>query len=253
MRPFPRSASDGGAGSCDDACVQRLLPAPSRPLTDEELVEAYEFPLSRPCLRASFVMSLDGAVAGGDGNSRSIASASDRRVFSHVRLRADVVLVGAGTVRADRYGPSRLPIAIVTGGLDLAPDLPLFAEAKATTPRTLVFTSAQAAPSAPAWLHEHADVIACGDETVDLSGVIGELGRRGLGRIHCEGGPALLSALTALDLVDELLVSVSPLIVGAPPSEHLVSVPGGLLGSRQWRAVHVLAEDGTVFLRLRRS
>jgi riboflavin biosynthesis pyrimidine reductase len=248
-----RSAPDGGAHSCDDACVQRLLPGPVEDVTDEQLVEAYEFPVDRPWVRGSLVVSLDGAVAGADGSSRSIASPSDRRVFSVLRLRADVVLVGAGTLRADRYGPSRLPIAVVTRRMDLSPELPLFAESSQSSPRNIVFTTTYAAALAPAWLVERAEVIACGTDSVDLAGVVADLHRRGLGRVHCEGGPSLLSSLVVSNLVDELLITVTPMIVGAPPEQHLLNIPSGLLESARWSPAHILSEDGTVFLRLRRS
>ena len=232
--------------------MQRLLPEPASELTDEEFREAYEFPADRPWVRASFVVSLDGATVGPDGSSRSIASASDQRVFSMLRLRGDVVLVGAGTLRDEGYGPSRRPTAVVTRSLSLSPDLPLFADGTASTPRTLIFSTDTAAHHAPAWLRECADIVPCGSPEVDLRVVIAELANRGFGRIHCEGGPTLLRDLAVAGLVDELAVSVSPLIVGAPSSHHLVDLPSGFVDPSRWRVTQVLEEDGTVFLLLRR-
>jgi riboflavin biosynthesis pyrimidine reductase len=238
---------------CDDAGVQRLLPTPAATVTDQEFRDAYGFPADRPWLRGSMVVSLDGATRGADGSSRSIASAADRRAFSMLRLRGDVVLVGAGTLRSERYRPSRLPIAIVTRRMDLAPDLPIFAEETPTTPRTIIFTTEDAEQRAPRWLREHADVVACGTADVDLDRVVSELEGRGLGRIHCEGGPTLLSSLSSADLVDEFLITVSPMIVGASSDQHLLFTSGGVMNGRRWRMMHLFAEDGTVFVRVGRS
>jgi len=250
VRICPRAPA-GGQRSCDDAGVHRVLPGRFIEMTDDDIAVAYEYPASIPWVRGSMVMSLDGTTTGPDGSSRSIASPVDRRLFSKLRLRADVVLVGAGTLRDERYPPSLLPIAIVTESLRLRRDLPVFAERQPRSPRTLVYTTAGAAAAAPAWLHEHADINGCGESRVDLRQVVAELTDRSLGHVHCEGGPRLLSSLLAADLVDELLVTVSPVIVGATGDQHLADVLGGL--ESRWRFTDVFAEDGTVFLRARRS
>jgi riboflavin-specific deaminase-like protein len=232
--------------------VQRLVPEPRAELSDEDFCAAYEFPIERPWIRASLLVSLDGATSGGDGSSRSIASPSDRRVFSMLRLRSDVVLVGAGTVRSEHYGPSRRTVAVVTRRLDLSSELPLFSEADPAGPRTIVFTTDAAAESAPHWLRDAADIVACGPDDVDLPAVVAELHRRDLGRIHCEGGPALVSALVGASLVDEFALTISPVIMGADSTGHLVSRPTVPPATARWHHVHVFEEDGTVFLRLRR-
>jgi riboflavin biosynthesis pyrimidine reductase len=235
--------------ACNDQPVQRLLPSPG-PVSDDEFVAAYEFPARRPCVRASMVTTLDGATRGPDGGSRSISSEADARIFSFLRRAADVILVGAGTMRAERYQPSRYPIAIVTRSGHLPASLPIFADRTAQTPSTLILTTVTA--KTPDWMRAVCDVVPCGENDVDLPTAIAALADRGLGRIHCEGGPGLLGDLAHLDLIDELALSISPLLLGAPGKEHLLSVPGGLVPPGRWRLLHVMEEDGTTFLRLGR-
>lgn len=232
--------------------MRRLLPEPLADLSDEDLRRAYDFPDARPWVRGSMVSTLDGVMRGPDGSSRSIASAADRRVFSLLRMTADVVLVGAGTVRAERYGPSRRPIAIVSGRLDLNPAMPLFSERTASTPRTIILTTAGAAAHPPEGLERLADIVCCGDNTVDLAVAIGELHARGLGRIHCEGGPTLLGSLAAADLIDEVLLTLTPALMGGGDADHILTVDGGLHPALHLRTRQVLEEDGTVFLRVSR-
>lgn len=217
------------------------------PLDDDAIRVIYDFPSQRPWVRASMVTTLDGVIRGADGDSRSIASAADRRVFSLLRLRADVVLVGAGTLRSVDYPPSRLPIAIVSRSLDLSPALRLFTAATPTSPRPIVYTSEASLVDADDALMLRADVVALGRTQVDLRGVVSDLATRELGRIHCEGGPQLLSGLVEAGLVDELLLTVTPRLRGGDDSDHLLHVGGGL--SERLHFVSALEEDGSVFLR----
>lgn len=221
----------------------------STPLDDEQIRAAYEFPDARPWVRASMVATLDGVVRGRDGDSRSIASAADRRVFSMLRLRADVVLVGAGTLRSVDYPPSRLPIAVVSNSLDLPPSLRLFADAGPDSPRTIVYTTAKAADRSDRSLAERVDVVATGEADVDLHGVVHDLAARGLGRVHCEGGPRLLSALADAQLIDEILLTVTPRLHGG--EDHVLSVAGGL--DQRYRIASLIEEDGSVFIRAIRT
>lgn len=193
------------------------------------------------------VATLDGAVTGPDGTSRSIASATDARVFSLLRADADVVLVGAGTLRDEDYRPSRLPLAVVSRSGDLPRTLRLFRERTEDTPRSLLLTTQPGAVAAQAAIGDLIDVVECGVDDVDLDRVKNVLVERGLVRIHCEGGPSLLSDLAAAHLLDELVLSVVPTLLGAEPQRHIVSVPGGL--DQRLRLTQVLEEDGTILLR----
>ena len=112
--------------------MRRVLPAPTADgladdLTEEELRACYAFPAERPWVRANMVGTLDGVMRGRDGRSTSISSAADRRVFSIARLAADVVLVGAGTLRAEPLGFPRVsPVSVDPGGSDCqrGPEIP---------------------------------------------------------------------------------------------------------------------------------
>lgn len=237
--------------------MRRLSPEPETEVTDDDLPSAFDFPVAGAWpgdtwVRGSMVSTLDGVMRGADGTSRSIASSADQRVFSRLRLGADVVLVGAGTLRDEDYHPSRLPIAIVTASLRLPLTLRLFALRTPDTPRPLVLTTESSRDAAPAELLELADVIACGVESVDLGAAVGALAACGLRRIHCEGGPRLLGDLAAAGLLDELLLTLTPVLHGGPASEHIMSVDGGLSPALRMETVQVLEEDGSVFLRARR-
>lgn len=226
-----------------------IWPEPTSEFSDEAFRAAYAFPARQPWVRGSMVSTLDGAMRGADGLSGSISSAADRRVFSWLREAADVLLVGAGSIRDEGYRPSRTPMAVVTASLDLPPDLPLFAQRTADTPRTIVLTTARAADRCPAYLREHADVVACGDEAVDLAAAVDELKGRGLGHVHCEGGPRLLGSLASAGVLDEVLLTVTPLLHGGGRDDRILAVRGGLQPPQRLRIAQILEEDGSLFLR----
>jgi riboflavin biosynthesis pyrimidine reductase len=193
------------------------------------------------------VMSLDGSIAGADGVSKSISSPADRALFGQLRRAAEVILVGASTVRTENYRPAPMPIAIVSNTLNLPAGLALFAEASGQTPTSRVLTSPVAIDSAPSDLAGRIELIPCGAKKVDPRAAIDALATRGLMRIHCEGGPTLLTALLEANALDELLLTVSPIFVGS--AERLLSpsqFPGLTLQPQQ-----VLTSDGSIFLRYR--
>jgi riboflavin biosynthesis pyrimidine reductase len=240
--------------------VRRLLPEPVDLLTDEDLLAAYAPPAGVDRhVRANFVASADGA-AWLNGMSGGLSSPADKRVFTVLRDLADVVLVGAGTVRTEAYrypvhsddrrarrrqlGAAELPtFAVVSASLDLDPTSSLFAAAAV---RTIVISSAAAPPDRRAALEPVADIVIPSGDRVDLRTALDLLGQRGLRRILCEGGPLLLGSLAAAGLLDELCLTVAPLLAG-PGAGRIIAGPGHdplTLG-----IVHVLAEDGTLFLR----
>jgi riboflavin biosynthesis pyrimidine reductase len=255
--------------------VRMLLPSPADDLTDDDIDEAYAWPGwpdARPWLRANMVSTVDGAGRGPSGLSGSISGEADKRVFGRLRGLADVVLVGAGTARAEGYraprekpsfadrrrdaGQAPVPaIALVTRSLHLDLTSELFTSVLVPT---VVVTSASSDPALRAQVAEVADVVVAGDDDVDLVAAVAALHERGLSRIHCEGGPTLLADVAAAGLLDELCLTVSPLLAGGSYAgeEHAVprilasaalpQPPAGLaLG-------HVLEDDGTLFLRYTR-
>jgi len=238
----------------------RLLPPSVADLTDDDLLELYTADVADgPWLRVNFVATLDGS-ASASGRTASLGGDDDLRVFDLLRRVADVVLVAAGTVRAEEYGPMVLhdadvawrrahgmpdhPVfAILTGSASLDPDSRVFSEAPV---RPIVLTSAAAAASSSGRaLESVADVVECGSSSVDIDAVRDALAARGLGRIHCEGGPSLLGSLVAADAVDELTLTIDPSLEGGEGPRIAVGSSPEL---RRMRPAHVLLGDGGVLL-----
>jgi len=218
--------------------AQRLFPAPQQPVT---LLEAYDVtrprPANRPWIGLCMVSSLDGStVVGGpeEGNSRALSDPTDQQLLLTLRSLADVILVGASTVRRDGYGPPKSPgpkIAVVSRTAQFDFDLPLWASGRALLllPEDAVGVPV---PSIRA---------GCGD--IDLPAAIAQLDAN---FVQAEGGPSLNGLLTAADLIDELNLSLSPQVVGgdgprlishAPPIAHRMQL------------AHVLEHEGFLFTR----
>ncbi len=233
-------------------------------IDDDELAELYAYPadLDRPWVRANFVSSLDGASSGSDGRSGSINNAADKRVFALLRNLADVVLVGAGTARAEGYRPvrSREPwqglrarlglapapvLAVVSGSLDLPSGVLDRVEGAGPV---LAITSLRADPerleAAQRALGADA-VLQVGEEHADLGAALDQLGERGLSRVLCEGGPTLMSHLVAADRLDELCLTLSPLLVGGGAARI---TNGGPLAC-DLRLGHVVQSNGVLLTR----
>jgi len=222
-----------------------LLPSPVD-LVDPAVVYA-DLPVAsgRPAVRLNMIASLDGA-ATVDGLSGGLGGPADHRVFTALRELADVVLVAAGTVRAERYGPAKVPLAIVTRSCALDLDAPLFAEGA----RPIVITVATAPPAAVAAAGEVADVLVAGEHTVDLHIALQLLGQAGHDNVLAEGGPSLNAQLAAADLIDELCITVAPFLIGGDSCRILAGTPVNMTRF----ALHTICEEsGYLFLRLRRT
>ncbi|MBF4584750.1 pyrimidine reductase family protein [Curtobacterium sp. VKM Ac-2887] len=238
-----------------------LLPPSIADLSDDDLIDLYTAGASAPWLRVNFVATLDGS-ASAAGVSGSLGGPDDLRVFDLLRRVADVVLVAAGTVRDEGYGPMVLhdadvawrrahglpdhPVfAIMSRSLSLDAGSRVFTEAPV---RPVVLTSAAASDVGVA-LSSVADVVPCSTDTdpdsVDVSLVRDALVARGLGTIHCEGGPSFLGSLIAADAVDELTLTIDPSLEGgAGPRIARGSSPE----LRRMRPAHVLRGAGDVLL-----
>jgi riboflavin biosynthesis pyrimidine reductase len=216
-----------------------------------------------PCLRVNFVTSLDGAVELG-GFSAGLSGDADKRVFGLLRMACDALLVGAGTLRHEGYGAIRLDerrrtwrrarglaeyptLVVVSGRLELNPAQSALADAPV---RPIVLTHASAPADRRAALAAVADVLAVGERAVDLAAAVALLHERGLGQLLCEGGPRLLGALTAADLVDELCLSVSPLLTG-PGAGRITAGPVSPV--RRLALRHVLTAGDLLLLRYARE
>lgn len=201
----------------------------------------------RPWVMANMVASIDGRAAVG-GRTATLSGPADRAVFGLLRSLADVVLVGAGTVRAEHYGPVRSasapPLAVVSRSLDLDWTSQLFTEA---VPRSEVITCASADAARRVAAAEVADVIVAGEARVDLHLALAEFGRRGRRLVLCEGGPHLLGELVGADLVDELCFTLAPLLVGGIEPGLIVAPP--LHPLPHLRLASVIEDDGALLLR----
>jgi riboflavin biosynthesis pyrimidine reductase len=197
---------------------------------DVALEHVYGYPddLDRPWVQVNFISSVDGAVTV-SGRSGGFGNAADKKVFSLGRDLADVVLVGAGTaliegyrgvrtteVRAERRARLGLspvpPIAVVTARCSIDADSPLITDT--AVPTIVITTSSAPADRRDALAQAGADVIVAGEHEVDMKQALRALDERGLRRVNCEGGPQLLGALIADDLVDELCLTVAPVLTG---------------------------------------
>ncbi len=247
----------------------QLLPVPTEPTTSEtDALAGYAYPPlagGRWWLRANMVSSLDGAVTGADGRSGTLSTPSDRLVFHHLRALSDAIVVGAGTARAENYGPPRMSeqaleqrldhgqhprptLVVISRSMRLDPAARLFAG-----PDRVMVVTARATPwPAVDRVAEVADVLRTGGDEVDLQEALGVLADRGLRRILCEGGPSLLGDLVADRLLDELCLTTAPMMVagrvrriadGRAAEPPLGFVPVGM----------VLADDGSLFTRWRRG
>ena len=241
--------------------MRSLLPEPSGPLGEPDLAAHYAVPDSaRPHLRLNFIASPDGAGTV-DDLTVGLQTPGDNRVFALLRDLADVVLVGAGTVRDEGYGPLRpgperrrrrrehglaeVPVlAVVSGRLDLDPSAELFT---AATVRPVVITSGASPAQARAALAGVAEVIVAGGSEVDLPAALAALAARGLPRILCEGGPHLFGSLLAAGCVDELCLTLSPMLAG-PGAGRIVAGPP-VPAPVPMRLTHLLEEDGALFCR----
>ncbi|MDQ7906589.1 pyrimidine reductase family protein [Phytohabitans sp. ZYX-F-186] len=237
----------------------RLQPGPA--LDDGALADLYR--ADGPTLRVNFVTSVDGAVEL-DGFSEGLSGGPDKRVFGLLRMLCDGLMVGAGTLRHEGYRAVRLDegrrawrrehglaeyptLVVVSGALDLNPGQAAFAEAPV---RPIVLTHGRAPADRRAALSAVAEVLTAGDDTVDLETALVRLRERGLAHLLCEGGPHLFGSLVAADLVDEVCLTVSPLVTG-PGAGRITAGPPSPPKGMALR--HVLESEGSLFLRYARA
>ncbi|AYY15490.1 pyrimidine reductase family protein [Actinobacteria bacterium YIM 96077] len=212
------------------------------------------------------VSSIDGAAQGPDGRSGTLSNPADQRLLGVLRALADVVLVGAGTARAEHYGPVEphpiltdmrarygqppaAPMAVVSRRLELHPSSPLFTHACQMTgaeQRTMVFTVDASPVERRSALAEVADVIIAGDADIDVKAVREHLATRGLRRVLCEGGPQLLAHVVRAGHLDELCFTMTPALTGGYATHILDGEP--IIGS-DWQLAHIIEDASTLFTR----
>jgi riboflavin biosynthesis pyrimidine reductase len=225
--------------------MRQLLPFPCDPVDPVTLYGELPSVGTRPAVRLNMIASIDGATAVA-GVSGGLGGPADQALFAVLRSQADVVLVAAGTVRAEHYGPLTLPVAVVSRSCRLAWDSPFFT---AATAQPIVVTVAEAPARERKKAVDVADVIIAGERDVDLAAALGALAERGFGRVLAEGGPSLNGQLAAAGLLDEVCLTLSPLLVGGDAKRILAgpSVPG----AQRWRLRSLCEQDGFLFFRYR--
>ncbi|GGM66614.1 pyrimidine reductase family protein [Dactylosporangium sucinum] len=228
--------------------MQQLWPSHD---PDPDLVALYTEPRT-PWLRLNFVTSLDGAGTV-EGRSEKLSGPADKRAFGILRMLCDALLVGAGTLRDEGYRALRLDderrawraahgkpeypvLVVVSGRADLDPAHPALADAPV---RPIVITDSRADH-----LTGVADIIT---PAGDLPGAVGKLRERGLRSILSEGGPHLFGSLTAAGLVDELCLTVSPLLAG--PGAGRITAGPPIPAPQELTLRHALLAEGQLILR----
>ncbi|WP_145013202.1 pyrimidine reductase family protein [Mycobacterium marseillense] len=234
---------------------------PPRVSTVPSIVELAPFYADPPDgLRANMIFSADGAAAFG-GRAGPLSCPTDQRLLRTLRGLADVVLVGAGTARAENYGPVKLtdaararrhhegrfeppPIAVVSRSGDL-PDR-LFSDP--AQPPILVTCARTAARFAD---DDRLRLLVAGEDTVDVALAVAMLREQGMRRILCEGGPTLLDELVEADAVTELCVTLAPRLAASQPVGYRVH-PARLTAPVTMRLAHALVCDDYLFLKYKR-
>ncbi|MGY4712643.1 pyrimidine reductase family protein [Mycolicibacterium sp. CBM1] len=242
---------------------------PQGPLDDDRLYDLYAYPgdISRCWVRGNAIASLDGGAAT-DGTSGGLGGPGDRRLFRVLRELTDVVVVGAGTARAENYSGAQMtlaqrsrrqqrgqaevpPIALLTRSGHLDGDMPVLTR---TEVAPLVLTSTAAAPAAQALVGNTAEVIACSGADpadVDPDAALAALAERGLTRVLCEGGPSLTGTFVEHELLDELCLTTAPMLVGGA-APRIATGDGHVLARMRRR--HVISDDqGYLYTRYTRA
>lgn len=248
--------------------IQRIWPLPAGGPVDDNMLTDWHLGATvapgRAWVRMNFVSSIDGS-AGREGASGQLSGDADKRVFEILRRVCDVVLVGAGTVRAEGYGPMRVsetsarwragngrpehPVfAIPSARADLDPGSRIFTEAPV---RPIVFTVGSAPAERRRALAEVAEVILCGDEVLDPAVMVSALTERGLPQVLCEGGPHLHGSMLAAGVLDEMFLTVSPVLEGGGGLGRIVAGEPAERGQHM-HLVSVLTSEGFLLLRYRR-
>jgi riboflavin biosynthesis pyrimidine reductase len=225
---------------------------------DDRVGDFYGYPddLQRCWVRGNMIASADGGATIA-GRSGGLGAAGDRALFHQMRQAADVLLVGASTVRAEDYSGAQLsaaarqdrrargqsevpPVAVLTRSADLDRDAKLF---RRTEVPPIILTSARTAKAARERFGGLADVVDASrsePDSVDPATALDILAGRGLLRVLTEGGPSVLGLFTAADLLDELCVTVAPVLVGGEAA-RIVAGAGQI--RTPLRRSHVLADD----------
>jgi 2,5-diamino-6-(ribosylamino)-4(3H)-pyrimidinone 5'-phosphate reductase len=245
--------------------LQRLFPD-HEPVSPEEAYSALSLaeraPDDRPYVISNMVSTADGRATLG-GRTKELSTEADRALFHSLREQVDAVMAGTATIAIERYGPlvrgperrrrraerglEPVPLAVTaTRSMELPTQAPLFADPES---RIVVLTGSDREPPPAA-----AEVIVerlptrAGAELDLVAGMERLRRKHGVRTVLLEGGPTLLGAMLEAGLVDELFLSLAPLIVGGAPEAGLVEGPA-LPQPLRLSLLGLLEEESFLFLR----
>lgn len=226
--------------NCFNRGVRRLFPAPEVDINPADLYQSLQRPrpVDRPWVELCMITSVDGTTSAG-GTSGALGSPADTAVLAALRRSADVIIVGSTTAHAERYRAPSKPgqrIGVVTASGNVDPTLPLFESGAGF----LITTSDAPVHGLPA--------IRSTSTQVDLASALAELD---VALVHAEGGPTLNAALLALDLVDEVNLTIAPQLIGG--SGHRLVAPAPAELSHRLALAHVCNDGDYLFLRYVRA
>lgn len=223
--------------------LRSLLPGQEADVDLDALADLYRPPRAR-WLRLNVIASVNGSVAGSDGTSQSLTNRTDRKILGVIRRAADLVLVGASSVRAEGYFlPRSARLAILTGSGDLTGHrIP----ADVAPGRILILCPPEAVGMVRATLGGAAiEIVELPGPRIDPADAAAALHRLGHESIVCEGGPTLAAQLLDADLVDELCLSTSPQLLPLR-----VPVLPNLAAGKHLQLAHLLLdEESTLYAR----
>jgi riboflavin biosynthesis pyrimidine reductase len=244
--------------------LRLLFPEPVEAVDAAELYADVPIVAGRPSVRLNMIVSVDGGTSW-NGISGALGGPADKRLFVVLRSLCDMVLVASGTMRAEHYGPAVLspdvqrarlgrgqravpPIAVVSRSCAFDWDSPFFA---AATERPIVITVAQVDEARRAAAAQVADVIIAGESDVDMVAAVDALGQRGAATILAEGGPTLNGQLAEAHLLDELCLTLAPLLASGDAKRIVAGSP--LAELDPLHLVSLCEDDDYLFLRYRPS
>ena len=239
-----------------------LFPGPVATVDPETVYADLPHNDLRPAVRLNMIVSVDGGTSW-NGVSGALGGSADKALFSVLRSLTDVVLVASATMRVEQYGPvvlgsksqdtrrergqAPIPrIAVVSRTCRFDWSTPFFT---AASERPIVFTVSSATEADRARAAKVAEVIIAGEEDVDLPRAIAELGSRGVESVLAEGGPTLNGELALAGLLDELCVTISPLLASGDAKRIIAGSTLDTLQPLDLRSI--CEEDDYLFLRYR--
>jgi riboflavin biosynthesis pyrimidine reductase len=216
----------------------------------------------RPAVRLNMIVSVDGGTSW-NGVSGALGGPADKALFCVLRSLTDMILVASGTMKAEHYGSAMFsddvkaqreargqrpvpPIGVVSKSCDFDWDTPFFT---AATERPIILTVETADPERRKRAAEVADVVIAGEDAVDLRRAVQECATRGAKNVLAEGGPTLNGALARAGLLDELCVTLSPLLASGDAKRIIAGSTLDELEPLELRSL--LEDDNYLFLRYR--